>query len=97
MNTKWLIVPLIGLIGCVTRAPAPALQTASPTIVREVTVDAEENAVPGTVTEDWEEPMYDVADQPAQIDPAKNYYRARHKTVIEVRPGRVQPLRYPEQ
>lgn len=60
-------------------------------------VFVEENVVPGTVTEPWVEPMHDTVQVPAQLDPTNTYFRPSHQTVVEIRPGRVQPLQYPEQ
>ena len=60
-------------------------------------VFVEENVVPGTVTEPWVEPMHDTVQVPAQVDPTNTYYRPSHQTIVEIRPGRVQPLQYPEQ
>ena len=54
----------------------------------------EENKIPGTVTEPWVEPMNDTVQVPAQLDPTGTYYRPSHQTVVEIRPGRVQPLQY---
>lgn len=56
----------------------------------------EENQVPGTVEEPWVEPMYDTVQVPAQVDPTGTYYRPSHQTIVEIRPGRVQPVQYPE-
>ena len=55
-----------------------------------------ENAVPGTVAEPWFEPMHDSVKVPAQLDPTGTYFRPEHKTIVEIRPGRVQPLQYPD-
>lgn len=63
----------------------------------ETRVVVRENAVPGTVTEPWFEPMYDTVKVPAQVDPTGTYFRPEHKTVAEIKPGRVQPLQYPEE
>ena len=60
-------------------------------------VEVQENSIPGTVTEPWVEPMYDTVKVPGRLDPSGTYYRPSHKTVVEVRPGRVQPVQYPEQ
>ena len=56
----------------------------------------EENNVPGTITEPWVEPMYDTVEVPAQLDPTGTYYRPSHQTVVEIRPGRAQPVQYPD-
>lgn len=36
----------------------------------------------------WEEPMVDVIDVPAGLDPEGYYYRPAHKEVVEIRQGR---------
>jgi hypothetical protein len=56
----------------------------------------QENPIPGTVTEAWAEPMYDDVDVPGQLDPTGTYYRVPHRTIIEVRPGRVQEVQFPQ-
>ena len=56
----------------------------------------EENKVPGTVTEPWVEPIYDTVQVPAGLDPTGTYFRPSHQTVVEIRPGRVQPVQYPD-
>lgn len=59
-------------------------------------VSIDENPIPGTVKEAWVEPMYDDIEVPGQLDPTNTYYRVPHKTVIEVRPGRVQEVEFPQ-
>lgn len=60
-----------------------------------IVVETQDNAVPGTVTGVWQEPMVDTVRVPGQIDPQGTYYRAPHQTIIEVYPGRVQEVQYP--
>lgn len=63
--------------------------------VETIVVEAQENAVPGTVTGVWQEPIVDTVRVPGQIDPQGTYYRAPHQTIIEVHPDRVQEVQYP--
>ncbi len=61
----------------------------------EVVQEVHEDKVPGTVTEAWVEPMYEHVKVPGQLDPTSTYYRAPHKTMVEIRPGRFQRVEYP--
>jgi hypothetical protein len=42
----------------------------------------------------WEETMHDTVKVPGKLDPTNTYYRAPHQTVVEIRQGRHQPVRY---
>lgn len=42
----------------------------------------------GVQTYTWEEPMVDVIEVPAGLDPRGVYYRPQHQQVIEIRQGR---------
>lgn len=53
--------------------------------------------VPGAVEYIWEEPMVDVIDVPPGLDPEGHYYRPGHQEVVEVRQGRWQYYKKPEQ
>ena len=77
---------LVGLTACVKPVPPER-------IVREVEI--EENKVPGTIDEVWVEPMFDVTRVPGKLDPKGTYYRAEHKTVVEIRPGKYQVQEFP--
>lgn len=61
----------------------------------EIVQEVHEDKVPGTVTEAWVEPMYEHVKVPGQLDPTSTYYRAPHKTMVEIRPGRFQRVEYP--
>jgi hypothetical protein len=54
------------------------------------------NKIRGTVTEPYVQPMRDVVKVPAQVDPMGIYYRPSHETIVEIIPGRVQHVEYPE-
>jgi uncharacterized protein YceK len=43
---------------------------------------------PGVVEHVWEEPMVDVVDVPAGLDPEGHYYRPSHQEILEIRQGR---------
>ncbi len=58
-------------------------------------VQVQDNPIPGTVTEDWEEPMYDQVKIPGQLDPTGIYYRNPHNTVVEIRSERYQEVQFP--
>lgn len=60
-----------------------------------IVLEVQESPPHGTVTDVWEEPMYDTIRVPAQLDPTGTYYRPSHKTVVEIRPGRNQEVEYP--
>lgn len=51
---------------------------------------------PGVVEYVWEEPMVDVIDVPAGLDPEGHYYRPSHQEVVEIRQGRWRYYRKPE-
>lgn len=65
--------------GCRRRQPAP--------LVRE-------NTIPGTVSENWVEPMPDVVKVPGGLDPTGTYYLPEHEEVVEIRPGRFEKMQY---
>lgn len=46
--------------------------------------------VPGVQTFAWEEPMVDVVEVPAGLDPQGIYYRPQHEQIVEIRQGRWQ-------
>ena len=58
-------------------------------------VEVQENAVPGTVTEVWNESQINTVRVPGQIDPSGTYYRLPHMQIIEIRPGRSQIVEFP--
>jgi len=49
--------------------------------------------VPGTVEYIWEEPMINVVEVPAGLDPEGHYYRPAHQSIVEIRQGRWQYYR----
>lgn len=53
--------------------------------------------VPGVVEYIWEEPMVDVVDVPPGLDPEGHFYRPGHQEVVEIRQGRWQYYRRPQQ
>ncbi len=65
-------------------------------------VEAEErqgvsvSRVRGTVAEPYNREMRDVVNVPAQVDPMNVYYRPQHQTIVEIIPGRVQRVQFPE-
>lgn len=91
-----LIAAMIGwtLAGCST-SPRPAVVSEAPLQAASVQ-NVQDNPVPGTVTEDWEEPMYDQVKIPGQLDPTATYYRNPHSTVVEIRSGRYQEVQFPD-
>ncbi|RME58974.1 MAG: hypothetical protein D6780_05840 [Candidatus Dadabacteria bacterium] len=42
----------------------------------------------GVVDYIWEEPMVDVVEVPAGLDPEGHYYRPAHREVVEIKQGR---------
>ncbi len=89
MKKIGIITVLILLIGCSSSSNLKSV------IEQPVVVELQENAVPGTVNDVWEEPMHDTVRVPAQLDPTGTYFRPNHQTVVEIYPGRVQPVQYP--
>lgn len=51
---------------------------------------------PAVVDYIWEEPMVDVIQVPPGLDPEGIYYRPQHKEVIEIRPGKWQYYKKPQ-
>ena len=72
-----------------------ACSSQAPKAPQKIYIQAQENAVPGTVTDVWQEPVRNTVRVPGQIDPSGVYYRAPHQTVVEIYPGRVQEVQFP--
>jgi hypothetical protein len=81
------VVLLGGTSGCSISEPAPVIEYRK----MEVT-----ERVPGAVYEEWVEPMFDSVQVPGQIDPAGNYYRMPHQSVVEIRHDRFDNVDYNE-
>jgi hypothetical protein len=86
-----LALPAVAMLGgasaCSIAEPAPVIEYRK----MEVT-----ERVPGAVYEEWVEPMYDTVHVPGQIDPAGNYYRMPHQSVVEIRHDRFDDVDYEE-
>lgn len=83
-----------GLIGCSTqRVQGGEVVTV---VMRETVNELEKEPVPGTVNEVWIEPMYDQVCVPGTLDPAANYYRKPHCTLVEIRQEKFQQIQYPD-
>jgi hypothetical protein len=80
------LITIVGLSACARNRPEVA-----PTIEYQV------RNVPGAVEYIWEEPMVDVVDVPPGLDPEGHYYRPGHQEVVEIRQGRWQYYRRPQQ
>ncbi len=93
MNKVLAIVVASGMIACTSSVQRG---TTKNVVVREVVNELEKEPVPGTVDDVWVEPMRDTVRVPAQLDPKGVYYRPSHKTVVEIRPGKFQPVQYPD-
>ena len=52
------------------------------------------NQIRGTVSKPYVHSIRDVVTVPAQVDPTNTYYRPSHETIVEIIPGRVQPVQY---
>jgi multidrug efflux pump subunit AcrA (membrane-fusion protein) len=85
--TLFAVVMVGGASGCSVAEPAPVIEYRK----MEVT-----ERVPGTVYEEWVEPMYDTVHVPGQIDPAGNHYRMPHQSVVEIRHDRFDDVDYKE-
>ena len=85
-STVLIVLCLFSFAACI-KAPPP--------VVPPQIVEVQENAVPGTVTDKWVEPMYDTVQVPGQLDPRGTYYRLPHQTVVEIPYERYQPVQYP--
>jgi hypothetical protein len=78
----------LALSGCMSQREIQAQEEAKRPIV------VKENKVPGTVDHYWVEPMHDVVQVPAQLDPTGTYYRPSHNEVVEIRPERFEKVEY---
>jgi hypothetical protein len=65
-------------------------------VARPQLVEYRVQNVPGAVEYIWEEPMVDVVDVPPGLDPEGHYYRPGHQEVVEIRQGRWQYYKRPE-
>jgi len=81
-----LVVVTVALTGCgfgmLGGSPEPSEVLPAP--------ESLGSSVPEAVVQVWEEPMVDIVDVPAGLDPEGHYYRPRHRQVLEVRQGRWQ-------
>lgn len=86
---KVLVVVIAGLSGGCTSSNSE--------VVRPTLVEYRVQDVPGAVEYIWEEPMVDVVDVPPGLDPEGHYYRPGHQEVVEIRQGRWQYYKRPQQ
>ncbi len=79
-------VALLGLSACSSHKAEPQPQV----IIQQeqATIPVVTRKAPGTVEYVWEEPMVNVIDVPAGLDPEGHYYIPAHQAVIEIRQGR---------
>lgn len=96
MNIRILLSLLTASLisGCSSRAP---IEIPQEPVVVEAASAIEYEQIPGASTPVWEEAMYDQVKIPGKLDPTGTYYRPPHKTIVEIRPGRYQPVEYPNQ
>src|SRR5690606_23503457 len=80
-------------VGCTSSMQYGSTKTV---VVREVVNELEKEPVPGTVEDVWVESMYDSVRVPGTIDPKGVYYRPSRTTLVEIRPGKFQPVQYPD-
>jgi hypothetical protein len=87
---KNLLILFLFLSGCCCNEAqkAPLAQQQQQQQQKEVVV------VRGPAETRWEETMHDTVKVPGKIDPTKTYYRAPHQTVVEIRQGKHQPVRF---
>ena len=74
-------------IGCSSSGGA-ATEIDSQVVDNNQYVVAPATPPPGVVQYCWEEPMVDVVEVPAGLDPQGVYYRPQHQQVVEIRQGR---------
>jgi hypothetical protein len=74
---------LLALSACSTQKEVVAREKETVYVVQTT-----EREVPGAVEYVWEEPMVDVIDVPAGLDPEGYYYMPSHQEVVEIRQGR---------
>jgi len=65
-------------------------------VTKQAPIEYQVRNVPGVVEYTWEEPMVDVIDVPPGLDPEGHYYRPGHQEVVEIRQGRWQYYRRPQ-
>ncbi len=93
MKRLSLIVCILLVAACSQGNKPPEMQTV---VNYESQSELDKEPVPGTVRDVWVEPMHDIVRVPGQIDPDQVYYRQGHETIVEIRPGRVQVVEFPE-
>jgi hypothetical protein len=91
------ILLVLGASGCYTTKRLVSTGEVSTVVIHQPINELEREPVPGTVNDFWVEPMIDTVRVPGQLDPAGNYYRASHNTLVEIRPGRFQKVQYPDE
>ena len=83
----------LSFIACSSGSPA-SVPKVRELIIRQPAGPAPDRPIPGSVNSVWVEPMYDTVRVPAGIDPSGTYFRPSHRSVVEIRPGRVQRVEY---
>lgn len=85
-------VLVLAASGCGCCGGSKRVEVAKPSLVEYRVAD-----VPGAVEYIWEEPMVDVVDVPPGLDPEGHYYRPGHQEVVEIRQGKWQYYKRPQQ
>ena len=83
------VLTAVPLLGC-SSLSSSLFGSETKTVYRESERIIERSAEtpPGTVQHVWEEPMADVIDIPAGLDPEGVYYRPTHREIVEIRQGK---------
>jgi hypothetical protein len=96
MKTQYKSICKVLVGGAVTILMVGCSSSTHTEVTKPAPVEYNVRNVPGVVEYIWEEPMVDVVDVPAGLDPEGHYYRPGHQEVQEIRQGRWQYYRRPQ-
>lgn len=93
MNRVFIIGLIFFCAACSASSSGGEVKTV---VVQQSVNELELEKVPGTQNDIYVEPMYDSPRVPGQLDPKGVYYRAPHRTLVEIRRGKYQQVQYPD-
>ncbi|MGI6681231.1 MAG: hypothetical protein ACOX3T_07115 [Bdellovibrionota bacterium] len=95
LNIKNIICAILLMLLCACTATTQKQSSQALEIKHEDKQYLKED--PAVVDYIWEEPMVDVVKVPPGLDPEGIYYRPEHKEVIEIRQGKWQYYKKPQE
>ena len=93
---KIIIISIMFFLGSCSATKKVHTGTVQTAVSQQTINELQQDPVPGTHLQPWQETYYDYVSVPGAIDPKGLYYRSSHKTVYEIRPGKHQRVEYPE-